>query len=177
MAKLDQMEDKDFNETKYFDEGVHEVFITGGIRGTTESGKDFIDFNILGKEDQTGKVRMYLSEAAAPYTRKRLAAIAVHSKSGDVEKQKVRDWFKKINDTDLMDQKFIDAFKDMEAWMLAEENEQQPKPNGGYYLSYNLFSYKPTPRAKQNSTAAKAIEALGGGEITEDNLDEFPFPS
>lgn len=168
MVKMAQMEDKDFNNSAYFDLGVHEVAITGAETGKNEKGTPYIDITVEGLGDEKDTVRMYTSENAAPYTRNNLAKIAVHNRDSEEEKQKVRDAFKKITDSDQMDNKFLERFIDMQAWLLVEEDQTAPKPNGGFYKRSTLYAYKPTPKA-----AVAAVMGKSGDAPVD--LNEIPF--
>jgi hypothetical protein len=170
MVKMKTMSDKEFEARKpYFGVGVHEVILTSAVAGkspTTES--DFIEFSLLGEADEEGSVRMYLTEKTVERTRSILATIAVHNKEGEVEKQKVRDAFKKMTDSDdMLTEKFLAKYKDMQAWILTEEDKSAPKPNGGFYLRSNLYSYEPKPRA------TTIQEDIAGGKPID--LSEIPF--
>ena len=52
----------------------------------------YLEFALLGPDDQEGLARLYLTEMAAPYTRNTLAQISVHNADTEA-KQKVRDYF------------------------------------------------------------------------------------
>lgn len=173
MVKMNEMEDKDFEPRKaYFAEGVHEVYITAMERGVSPNTKsEYIEVSLLGEGDAEGSARLYLTDKTADRSRSILATIAVHNKGTDAEKQKVRDVFKKVTDTDQLDDKFLAKFKDMQAWILVEEDKSAPKPNGGFYLRTNLYSYEPKPRAK---TADELVSDITeGGEPVD--LSEIPF--
>lgn len=171
MSKLPPMEDKDFSARKpYFGVGVHEIYITKAERGTASTGSEYIEIDVLGEDDRTGNTRLYLTEKTSERSRSILGAIAVHNKETDVDKQKVRDAFKSITDTDELDEKFLAKFKDMQAWILTEEDTNAPKPNGGYYLRNSIYSYPPTPRTSQKVTAEQLVSS---GTPVDD--DEIPF--
>lgn len=170
MVKV-QLEDKDMAERKpYFEAGVHEVYITDLKAVKPESGAEYLEATVLGENDATDNIRLYISEKAAPYTLANLARIAVHNKEGETDKQAVREAFKKITDTDQLDEKFLGRFKDMQAWILTEEDLNAPKPNGGYYLRSSLFSYPPKP---SNNAAKATTEQIKNGEPID--LNEIPF--
>lgn len=173
MVKV-QLEDKDFESRKaYFGLGAHEVYIEKIEKVTPDSGSPYLNVSVLGVQDEKevrDDVRAYISDAAAPYTVSTLARIAVHNKKTDKEKQAVRDAFKEI-DTDEIDQKFLDKFKDMQAWILTEENLNAPRDNGGYFWRSSLYSYEPKPK----KITAESLVSEGGTEITKENLGEIPF--
>lgn len=172
MAKMPPMEDKEFEARggQYFDAGVHEVFINKVSRGVSKAGNEYIEFEVTDKDNErTARPRRYLSEAAAPHTRRELMNIAVHNKETEEQKQQVRDAFRNILDTDKFDQKFLDKFESMQAWIKAEEDLNAPKPNGGYYLKYDIYGYEP----KQKKTTVEDI--MGGGTPVDTGSDSIPF--
>ena len=164
-----QLEDKDFAERKpYFEEGDHEVYITEIKRGVvTGDQKPYLEVSVLGESDQTDNIRLYISEAAAPYTLAHLGRIAVHNETTEKGKEAAREKFKKITDTDELTDEFLKNFKDSQAWIRTEEDTNAPKPNGGFYLRSQLFSWKPQPKT---TTIKQDIE--GGKPV---DLSEIPF--
>lgn len=170
MVKVKPLEDKDFeSKGKWFGEGVHEVYITGVKRDTASTGSEFVEFEIVGENDETGDVRLYLTENAAERSIKILGAVAVHNKETEAEKQKVREVFKSIDDTDKLTERLLSPFVGMQAWILTEEDTSSPKPNGGFYLRNSLYSYEPTPRNKKPTVE----ELMGDGKPTD--TSEIPF--
>lgn len=170
MAKLQPLEDKDFAERQpYFGVGVHEVAIQAARRGQLDNANktEYIEFDLMGLNDEQGSVRLWISEKAAPYTLANLGRLAVHNKKTEAEKQKIRDAFKKIVDTDQIDQAFLDKFVDMQAWILVEEDVNAPKPNGGFYTRTNLYSYEPKPKKT-------TVESIMPGATKADD-DDVPF--
>lgn len=167
---MEPMEDKDFGEFKpYFKEGVHEVYITGGKAGkSANSGSSFVEFDIVGENGEEGNVRLYVTENSAKYTRRTLAGIAVHNKEKEEDKNKVKEFFKNLVDSDEMTkQPFLDKFKDNQAWIKVSQDLNSPKPNGGFYLRTSLYSYKP-----KDDTADLTSITDGSKPV---NLEDIPF--
>lgn len=172
MAKVQPLEDKDFAERKpYFEAGVHEVFISGMTKVEPETGAPYIEVEVLGKNDATDSIRVYISEKAAPYTLANLARIAVHNKDKEADKEKVREAFKKITDTDQLDAEFLAKFKDMQAWILTEEDTNAPKPKGGFYLRSSLYSWEPQAKTVTADDLTTKNMVAGGTPAN----DEVPF--
>lgn len=175
MVKV-SIEDKDMAERKpYFGVGVHEVYIEKIKSEKPEKGAPFFSVEVLGSVNDLevrDDVRLYISEAAAPYTLANLARIAVHNKQTEKEKDAVREAFKAITDTDEIDQKFLDKFKDMQAWILVEEDMGSPKPNGGYYTRASLYSYKPQASTNASKMTAEDLVSDNNEKI---DLEEIPF--
>lgn len=170
MVKVNPMTDADFDKKggAYFDLGVHQVIITSAKNVNPASGSPYIDFQLLGENDEAGDCRLYMNEAAAAYSIPKLAGIAVHNKETDTDKQKVRDIFKGIGDTNDIDDKFLAKYTDMQAWILTEEDTAgAQKPNGGYYKRNRLYHYEPKVKAQ-------TAESLMGGTPV-DVSNEVPF--
>lgn len=163
------LEDKDFAERKpYFDVGVHEVYITGAHKVEPQTGSPYIEVTVLGDEDTTDDIRVYISEAAAPYTIANLARIAVHNAPTDEAKEKAKVAFKAITDTDMIDDKFLTKFENMQAWIKTEENLNAPKENGGYFLRSSLYSWEP----KEPKMTPEQLMGVGTTQV---DPKEVPF--
>lgn len=158
---------------KWFNEGVYPVVIAEAKRGKTDSGKEYIQIDVLGEEDQEGNARLWFTtDKASKYALSILAGIAVHNKESEVEKEKVRTTFKKITDTDSVDDKFLTRYKGMDAWVLVyEDTNGQQKPGGGYYKRTDIYGYEPKP--KQQTAEQLVADFKTNGEAVD--TDEIPF--
>ena len=172
--KLDAMIDDDFDKSdgNWFEPGVYKVLIESATRGKTDKGTEYIEFKVLGEEDQTGKARKYITEKSAQYTRNFLAGIAVHNQTTEEEKQKVRDSFKKPLDTDTWTDKYLEKFKNFEAWIDVYEDENAPKSNGGFYKRTEIFHYE--PKHRQPSSRSRIADMLNQATPVELS-DDIPF--
>lgn len=172
MVKV-QLTDEDLVErnNNYFAEGEHEVLITDAERGVTDSGKEYVEFTVLGHGDEVDTARMWFTtDKAAKYTLSILAGIASHNKSSEADKQTVRDAFKKITDTDLVDDKFLEKFKDMDAFFTVYKSDRTyTTASGETRNSYdkNIYGYMPKPR----KVTAEQIMAAS----TPVSSDDVPF--
>jgi hypothetical protein len=109
----------------------------------------------------------YLTEAATPYTMRNLQNILVHNAKTDADKDKVRDYFHKLNDTDELDLK---KFNGAQAWLTVTQSDRQFTRNDGttsYYSDYELTSWE--------SKAPKplTVDDLGGEPLLD--LSDVPF--
>lgn len=175
MVKVNPLEDKDFESKagNYFGVGVYEVQLVALKPVTPDSGAPYINVTVRGEEDQEADLRLYISDAAAPYTIANLGRIAVHNQEGETKKQAIRDSFKKIDDTDKLTEKFLSNMVNMQAWILGEEDVKgKQKPNGGYYIRYNLYSYEPTPKKQ---TAADLVSDFISDGAQPASTDDIPF--
>lgn len=181
MAKFTPLSDEDFNSgnSKYFSKGVHKVIIDGARVGKSEvKGTPYITFYVKSedgsKEDETE--RQYVTENTVLYILKTLSAIAVHNREGEEAKQKARDYFKTIDDTDVVaSDEFLAGFEGMQAWISRYEDESSPKPNGGYYLRNRLWGFEPNfgEKKEEKATETTIQEDIKGGESID--LSQIPF--
>lgn len=163
MAKIEKMTDEDFakegGNSNYFKRGVHPIMIIDAVVGKSEKkGTPYILFEVEGDEGQRDTVeRMYVTEGTSMFLRRNLSAFLVHNKETEKEKEAVREFFKTIDDTDmLLDKKFLDKFLGLRGWILRDEDENSPKPNGGYYLRNQLYAY--APKFEEKDTAESIME-------------------
>lgn len=160
-------------ENNYFTEGVHEVLIEKAERGKTDAGKEYVEFTVKGENDETDTARLWFTtEKSCKYALSILAGIASHNKESDVEKQKVKDAFKAITDTDQVDDKFLKKFENDHAFFSVYKSDTRTYTNaaGEEKPSYdkNLTGYKPNPK--------KDLVADAKAELQKPiDLSEIPF--
>lgn len=167
MAKISKEAKEIMNQEggSYFDIGVHKVYIEKLSRGETKNGTPFFQADVVGDEDPDTKAtvnNLWTTDAATPYTMRTLQGILTHN-AKEADKDKARDYMQSLDDTDDLD---VKKFNGAEAWLEVTEDREAPKPNGGYYKRYRLWSF-----AKQSKPTVE--ELMGGGEKV--NLDEVPF--
>jgi hypothetical protein len=161
--------------SNYFEEGEHEVLIQKATRGTTDSGKDYVEFEVLGHNDEQDTARVWLTtEKSCKYALSILAGIATHNKHTEAEKQAVRDAFKKITDTDQVDDKFLAKFKEMDAFFTVYKSDRTYQGNDGttkYSYDKNIYGYMPSPRKPKQMT----VDELMGTPASSTDIDAIPF--
>ena len=161
-------------QSNYFSEGEYEVLIQKAERGTTTAGKDYVEFSVLGHEDQTDTARLWFTtDASAKYSLSILAGIAIHNKQTEADKASVRTAFKKITDTDQVDDKFLAKFNDMDAFFQVHKSRIRTYIgiDGTEKPSYdkNIYGYMPKPK---QLTAEQLVADMKSGEPF---TDEVPF--
>lgn len=158
----------------YFKEGEHEVLIVKAERGTTSGGKDYVEFTVMGHNDETDTARLWFTtEKSCKYALSIMAGIASHNKQTEAEKQKVREAFKAIQDTDVIDDKFLEKFKDMDAFFTVYKSDRTyTGTDGSTKNSYdkNIYGYMPAPRLTASPSTPSPLE--GSQPI---DLSEIPF--
>lgn len=176
MVKVEPLTDEDLKprgDGNWFDVGVHKVIIESAKRGKIDSGKEYVEFTVLGEEDQQGSARLWFTtDKAAKYALSILAGIAVHNKNSEAAKQTVRDAFKKITDTDSVDDKFLTRYEKMDAWVsVYEDVNGKQKPGGGFYKRTDIYGYEPKPK-KQTAEQLVADLKTNGEAV---DVSEIPF--
>ena len=158
-------------DKKYFNEGEYEVLIQNVELGTTDSGKAYVELTVLGHDDETDTARLWFTtDKSAKYSLSILAGIAVHNKQTEADKAGVRTAFKKITDTDQVDDKFLAKFKEMDAFFTVYKSDRTyTNANGEEKHSYdkNIYGYMPKPK----QLTAEQLVAKEGEPFT----DEVPF--
>jgi len=157
--------------SNYFSEGVHEVLIQKAERGTTDAGKDYVEFTVIGHADEEGTARLWFStEAGSKYALSIMAGVAVHNKQTEEEKAGVRTAFKAIDDTDKVDTKFLAKFKEMDAFYMVQQSDRTyTNAQGETKNSYdrNIYGYEPKMKAMT------ADQLISSG--TPVSTDDVPF--
>ena len=166
-----QLTDEDLatrGDRTYFAEGEHEVLIEKAERGTTDAGKEYVEFSVLGHADERDTARLWFTtDASAKYAMSIMAGIAVHNKQTEAEKASVRTAWKSITDTDKIDAKYLANFKDKDAFFTVHQSERTyTTPSGETRHSYdkNIYGYMPKPKAttvQQDILAAMPADISG----------------
>lgn len=159
-------------ESNYFTEGVHEVLIEKAERGVHD-GKEYVEFTVKGENGETDTTRLWFTtEKSCKYALSILAGIATHNKESEADKQKVRDAFKQITDTDQVDDKFLKKFENDHAFFSVYKSDTRTYTNaqGETKPSFdkNLYGYKPNEK--------KDLVADAKAELQKPiDLSEIPF--
>jgi len=162
-------------DQNYFPLGFHEVGVTSAKRGVTANGKEFAEFEVLSADDEdyTGTARLWFSsDKSTKYALSILSGIASHNKETEAEKQKVNEAFKKITDTDQVDDKFLERFVGMEAFYeVADNGRTYTNESGQVRPSYdrNIYGYR-----KAQSRRQQVDNLISNSEDVSDSSD-IPF--
>ena len=172
---------KDKGGGDYLGIGVHEVVVTAVELTKASTGTLGIQFNVE-NEDGQGRVKMWLSEAALPYTIENVSRLVVHNAESD-KKEAAR-----IMMSNILSAKSL--FETVQAILVELEKKKKPfvaylsireRADGSTYTDNNgverpstdtnLLSYRP----KETSTQA-AIAATGGELVADkDTINGLPF--
>jgi len=165
----------------YLGIGVHDVAVTSVELVKASTGTLGIQFNVE-NEDGQGRVKMWLSEAALPYTIENISRLVVHNAAGD-QKEAARTMMANIVSAKSL-------FKTVQLILVELEKNKKPfvahlsireARDGSVYTDKNgverastesnLLSYRP----KETSTQA-AIAATGGELVADkDTINGLPF--
>lgn len=140
---------------KYFDIGSHTVTIGLIASGTTDDGKEYIEFTVFDPEDEDreGSARLWFtSDKAAKYAVSIISSIFIHNTAED-KRDALRGALKKLTDTDALLDIAQKKLIGKEAFYVVEEDpvrtytnkagETMPSVNRNIY-GYEMKPKKPT---------------------------------
>jgi hypothetical protein len=172
---------KDKGGGNYLGIGIHDVAVTSVELTKASTGTLGIQFNVE-NEDGQGRVKMWLSEAALPYTIENISRLVVHNAESD-KKEAARNMMSNIVSAK-------ELFSTMQAILVELEKKKKPfvaylsireRADGSTYTDgqgterpstdTNLLSYRP------KATSTQAAIATTGGELVadKDTIDGLPF--
>lgn len=157
-------------DTKYFSEGIHEVAIVKAERGK-HNGKEYVEFKLEGENGETDTARLWFTtDKSAKYALSIMAGVAVHNKDSEAEKEGVRSAFKKITDTDQVDNKFLAKFEGMVAFFQVAKSDTRTytDASGETKPSYdkNIYGYRPKEKVDHIAEAkAEMLKPIDPNEI------------
>lgn len=172
---------KDKGGGNYLGIGIHDVAVTSVELTKASTGTLGIQFNVE-NEDGQGRVKMWLSEAALPYTIENVSRLVVHNAEAD-KKEAARTMMSNIVSAKSL-------FETLQLILAELEKKKKPfvaylsireradgstyKDNNGVErpsTDTNLLSYRP----KETSTQA-AIATTGGELVADkDTINGLPF--
>jgi hypothetical protein len=165
----------DHKPAKYFGVGNHTVKIGLIAGGTTEAGKEYVEFTIFDEEDndREGTARLWFSsEKAAKYSVSIISGIFVHN-TKEEKREVLKTALKKLTDTDALLEIAQKKLIGKEAFYVVEEDPIRTYTNKDGdtmpSVNRNIYGYqKDAPKEKVDTSTNKEI--MGGGE----EVAEFP---
>jgi hypothetical protein len=166
------LENVDRQPSKYFDVGTHKVTIGLVTLGTTDSGKEYMEFTVYDPEDddRTGTARLWFSsDKSAGYSISILSSIFIHN-TAEEKRDAVRTAIKKVTDTeallDIAQKKLIGK----EAFYVVEEDPVRTyvNKNGDTMPSVNRNIYGYEMKAKEVKRDEQAEIEAGAAEAFPD---------
>lgn len=141
---------KEFNDSTWLGFGVHKVKIGAIEHGLTENDKEYVEFTVLGENEEEDTARVWFtSQKAANYSFNICRSIYVHNAPKD-KKDAARDQFDALEDAEamvkLMNEKLIGG----ECWFT-----KYPSPDRTYQaadgsirksIDKNVYGYEPRLR-------------------------------
>jgi len=156
--------------TNYFEEGIHEVTIGEVTFDETQDGKPFVEFVVLGENDEEGKARMWFTtDAAINFTLGRLRGIFVHN-TPEAKKEEVRRKFDAVEDSKALE-RACQSLVGKKCWYTVYKSDRTYQDaEGNVKNSYdrNIYHYEPKPPAK-----VLTPENTDKQQITKENIDEI----
>lgn len=154
MAEFTQEHKEEFEQKKYFEEGVHKVKIlsvklgrTNGV--TEESMKEYMEFEVEGEEGQEDSARLWFTtDKAINYSFNIVRGIFVHN-APKANKERARELVDQIPNTQKLEE-LCQTLVGKECWFSVYKNMSRPYTNkdGETKYSYdrNITGYEPKPR-------------------------------
>lgn len=158
----------------YFDQGVHKIKIGAVIFDTTDDGKEFAEFTVVGtdsdKDERVGTARVWFTtDAAIHYSFNMIRSIFVHNAPKD-KKDKARAAIDGLKDTEELEQA-CQHLVGKEAWYSVYENPERTytDQDGKLRNSFdrNIYGYEPKPR-----TVSGNPEGVEDVDMSEDEPSE-----
>lgn len=168
------------NGGNWFGFGVHEVKIGTVTEGTTDSGTDYIEFEVFGENDEEDTARVWLTEKSEKYSFRTLKDIYVHC-APEAKKEAARKSFDAAEDSTAVVELLQNCIG-KQIWFT-----KYPDPTRTYLnangetkqsINKNIYGYQPKLREdlmpKQDKVAdvdtdkGITIEDLGGEDVSDD---------
>lgn len=168
----------DFNDEhkqeqgNYFGEGIHKVKIMTVIGGTTDAGKEFIEFTVVGDNDEEGSARVWFTtDKAIRYSFNTIRGIFVHNAMKGKE-EAAREMVNAVKDTDELVELCNKVLIGKEAYYTVEKSDYKytnaaGEEKQGY--NRNISGYEPKPKPTQQSGNEAVDSTFGGGEVMDSN--------
>lgn len=171
---------KDRGGAAYLGIGVHDVVVTSVELVKASTGTLGIQFNVENDEGQ-GRVRMWLSEGALPYTIENVSRLMVHNAAEDKKSEarlhmanivSAKELFETVQQTLAVREKNGNPFVAYLSIREAKDGSTYTDKNGVERPSTesNLLSYRPKETPVQS-----AVKATGGELIDPKTGLELPF--
>lgn len=171
-----QAEDKEVREfAESIPFGVSEVHFAGAVADATDAGKDFIEVAIISEDGVEDTARLWFTGGAVNISFNTARQIAVHQGQTEEEKQKIRDRFDKVKDS----QELADVLNDVcgnggKLWFTKYYDPTRTYQNGQGQtrksINKNIYGYE--PKLKPELMPAKDIMT---GVNPNDYPDDEPF--
>lgn len=169
---------KDRGSANFLGIGVHDVTVTSVELVKAGTGTMGIQFNVE-NEDGQGRVRMWLSEGALPYTIENVSRLMVHNADAD-KKDAARNFMSNIVSAKALFETLVETLKvrgEKKPFVAvlsireAKDGSTYTDKNGVERPSTesNLLSYRPKETPVQSAVAAT------GGELLAADGTELPF--
>lgn len=145
----DEAKEFEGNSKSWLDFGVHEVQIMLVESGQTDSGTDFIEFTLVGPNEEEERARVWLTEKSEKYTFATLKSIYTHCAPED-KKEAAREELEKCKDYDEVVELFNKRCIGKQIWFT-----KYPDPTRTYInsqgetkqsINTNIYGYAPKPR-------------------------------
>lgn len=157
---------------KFFGEGVHKVKIMAVSSGTNDNGKEFIEFAVVGDNQEEGTARMWFSsDKAIRFSFNTVRSIFVHN-ALEGKKDAARDMVNKVKNTEELVDLCNKALIGKEAWYVVERSDYTYTNAAGEVkqgYNRNIYGYEPDSKPK---AAAPESPLAGGTELDDSEVPD-----
>lgn len=168
------LEGVDQQPKKYFDIGTHKVHIGMITSGTSESGKEYMEFTVFDPEDEDriGTARLWFTtDKAAKYAISIISSIFVHNTAED-KRDALRAALKKLTDTEALLDIAQKKLQGKEAFYVVEEDPARTYTNKDGEtmpsINRNIYGYEMKPKEAKTTQEEQAEIDAGAAEAFPD---------
>ena len=141
---------KEFSDGNWFDYGLHKVQIGQIELGETDNGKEFIEFTLLGENEEEDTARVWFTtDAAINFSINVLRQIFIHN-APEAKKDEARDMFDAVGDTTELVKLLNDKLVGGECWFTKYQDPTRTyvAQDGSTRKSVNknIYGYEPKLR-------------------------------
>lgn len=145
----DEAKEFEGNSKSYLDFGVHEVQIMLVESGQTDSGTDYLEFTVVGKNEEEERARLWLTDKSEKYTFATLKSIYTHCAPED-KKDSARDELDACKDYDEVVELFNKRCIGKQIWFTKYQDPERTYVNQAgetkRSVNTNVYGYEPKLR-------------------------------
>lgn len=173
-AISDEAKEFEGNNKSWLDFGVHKVQIMLVGSGQTDSGTDFIEFVVVGPNEEEEKARLWLTDKSEPYTFATLKGIYTHC-APEAKKEDARLELEKCKDYDEVVELFNKRCIGKQIWFTKYLDPKRTYINTAgetkRSVNTNVYGYEPKERPELMPNGMSADDRDEVHEVSDKDLD------